>query len=225
MMETSRPLFSTAPVREALLATLLVIAAPCWAGPILAIHIGPGGKFHTGLKDDPDAVRGYASHLGSLISGTDVFKILKGDLWFNSEISPPGRHIFFRPGEQLLVYGSIDPNHDGGHKDRQDIWGVLIAAKLLNYQFLQRNGQTFFIANLLEFINPKLAALLGLHQTTFHASLELQLLQVKTGKHVYDLIEGGVLTTGAIPEPPSIVLVGIPALWFGAKRWFSGGLF
>lgn len=202
-----------------LLAALLLCTVPSWAGPLLVVPIGPGGKFHPGSKADPDLVWGKAMHTGSMIAGTSRFQILKAGMWFNSEVFSSGRHSFFGPGQELFLYGSIDLDHDGGHRDRKDVWGVLIAAKFLNYRFVERHGQTFFIANLLETINPKLAALLGLHQTTYHATLELQLLQIRSGKQVYDLIERGVLTTGSIPEPPSILLLGVPPLWLGARRW------
>lgn len=202
----------------ALVTALLLFAIPSWAGPLLEVAIGSGGKLHTGPKKDPNFVWGNARNPGSMIAGTNVFRISKGDIWFDSEISLLRRHTFFGPGQQLFLYGSMDPDNDGGAHDRNDAWGVLIAARFLNYRFLERNGKTFLIANLLETINPKLAALLGLRQTTYRATLELQLLQIKTGKQVYDVIERGVLTTGSIPEPPSIVLLGVPPLWF-AMKW------
>lgn len=212
-------------VRMALVAALLLFAIPSWAGPLLTVTIGPGGKLHNGPQKDPDLKWGNAKNLGALIAGNNVFQIQKGAIWFNSQISLPGHHMFFGPGQQIFVYGSIDPDDDGGPHDRNDVWGVLMAAKFLNYRFLHRNGKTLFIAEVLETINPKLAALLGLHETTYHATLELQLMQIETGKQTYGLVEGGVLTTGAIPEPPSIVLLGVPPLWFAAKRYVQRSRF
>lgn len=207
-------------IRVLLAAILVLIAAPASAGPLLSINMGPGGKVHTGIASDPDAVRGIARDLGSMISGVETFQIMGGNLWFNSAISVGNHHLnFFAPGQQLLMTGWID-NHHNGIRDSQDVRGTLIAAKLLNYRFLDRNGKTFLIANVLETINPKLAAVLGLDKTTYNATLELQLSQIRTGRYgrqVYDAIEGGVLTTDAVPEPSSIVLLGIPLLWFGVR--------
>jgi hypothetical protein len=164
-------------------------------------------------------VWGDAKNLGSMKTGTNAFGIAKGDMWFDSQLSlGEHHHLFFTPGQQLLLTGQVEPDHDGGPHDRKDVWGTLIAAKLLNYRYMNRNGQTYFVANILETINPKLAALLGLARTTYDAKLELQLTRIKGGKQIYYAIDGGVLTTGAVPEPASFLLLGIPLLWFLARR-------
>jgi hypothetical protein len=208
------------------LAALLLLPKPSWAGAILVITIDSGGKLHTGPITDPGAVWGNAKNLGSMRTGTNAFRIVKGDMWFDSQLSfGEHHHLFFTPGQQLLLTGQVDPDHDGGPHDREDVWGTLIAAKLLNYRYMNRNGQTYFVANILETVNPKLAALLGLAKTTYEAKLELQLSRIKDGKQIYYAIDGGVLTTGAIPEPASILLLAIPLVWLGTKRliqrsWF-----
>jgi hypothetical protein len=225
-MEASKEAICRSVIFGVALAALLFLAKPSWAGPVLVITIDTGGKLHTGPIRDPGAVWGDAKNLGSMKTGTNAFRIMKGDLWFDSQLSlGEHHHSFFTPGQQLLLTGQVDPDHDGGPHDREDDWGILIAAKLLNYHYMNRNGKTYFVANILETVDPKLAAVLGLRRTTYDAKLELQLTRIKGGKQIYYAIDGGVLTTGAIPEPASIVLLGIPLLWLGTKRlvqrsWF-----
>jgi len=133
--------------------------APAWAGAILQLQIGSGGTVsyvrgirHAGLQGNDIRIR-------QLNYGMAIIPTLMGHLFFHGQgfaSSQEGR-LLWGPGGSLVVRGCADLNADA-KCDKGDIRGTLLTATFVNVQLIQKGSQATLIAQILDQINPQLAA-------------------------------------------------------------------
>ena len=185
--------------------------APAWAGAILQLQIGSGGTVSYGRGIRQAGLQGNDIRIRQLNYGVAIIPILLGHLFFHGQgfaSSQEGR-LLWGPGGSLVVRGCADLNADA-KCDRGDIRGTLLTATFVNVQLIQKGSQAILIAQILDQINPQLAARLGLPVTTLRGQLKLLLLQSGCCRgRVRDLVQSGFLDASfAVPEPSSIVFLG-----------------
>jgi hypothetical protein len=204
-------------------ALLVIIAAgaPARAGTILELSIGSGGAFNYGAGEHHPRFWAGGIRVGELVSGAEVVPILRGRLAFSSGtfLHSGGGNFFWGSGGSLSFNGCADFNHDR-KCDGGDFKGTLMTGKFLNTELIQRNGKEILEAEIVDQLNPQLAALLHLPSTTYTGRLELTLAQLRSGRWwVRDKVQSGSLQDyGTVPEPSSIWLLGASlACWAGAR--------
>ena len=199
------------PVRAAVVFAILLVSVPAWAGSILDVDAGDAGTLagiHSQRGKGHLAAKGI--DITQIVSGSDILPVVMGRMSFTSGAitgMKPGERLF-GPGGALSVTGCVAQT--GGC-----LPGALITADFVNAMLVEKSGQFFLEAEVLETINPALAALLNLPKTTYKAELELAL--VRLGRSRWE-VEGGSLNI--ISEPASIFLTGLALLaLFAAKRY------
>jgi hypothetical protein len=144
---------------------VLSFSAPAWAGSILDLPVGQGGKVAYGVKGRTP-VYGSGIPLTELIYGTKTLGMSSGRLFFvtGKSSTPNSGSLFFAPGGGFAVRGCVDANgdQDRGCGDKKDIRGVLMKGTFLGAELTKQNGETILIAQFLEQLNPALAKLLNL---------------------------------------------------------------
>lgn len=187
-----------------LLLGCLLASIPAWAGPIW--EVGKTGKviYH----QDRGPVSGFGLSITQLIFGSQDIKVRSGHFAFTT-----GSLIGFQPGTELfgsggkfVLRGCVDGDGNRvGWCDRKDIRGTLISGTFLNAKLVQENGQWVLIAELVEEINPALAALLH-ESTTSDAMLELTLSGSPEKRcWTVDGVTGGSIKL--LSEPASILIL------------------
>jgi hypothetical protein len=198
-------------VKITTLVIALLAAIPLWAGSIDVI-VGSGGTINVDHKPHP--IQGRMIDVTTLGIGSDILPVLMGTMTFETgaETSHQGDDYTFGAGGGLKVTGCVDLGNDKAKKcDKKDFSGVLLTAKFLNAEIVEQGGKFYLEAEVLEQINPRLAALLKLTKTTYLAKLDLELIQDGHNKWVFrESVSSGSLMT--MPEPSSIALLGIPLL-------------
>lgn len=196
-------------VRAAIVFAILLVRMPAWAGSILDVNAGDAGTLvgiHAPRGSGHLAAKGL--DITQIVSGSDILPVVMGSMTFTSGAingMKPGERLF-GPGGTLSVTGCIQ--QAGGCSS-----SPLITADFINAMLIEKNGQFFLEAEVLETIDPALAALLNLPKNTYKAELELAL--VRLGRSRWE-IEGGSLNI--IPEPASIFLASLSLLvMFAAK--------
>jgi hypothetical protein len=200
---------------------VMSLSAPAWAGSILDVPVGKGGKVAFGLKGRTP-VRGYAIPLTELEYGTGTLDISSGRLFFvtGKSIKSDPSELLFGPGGGFVVRGCLDANgdQDRGCGDKKDIRGVLMKGTFLSAELTKQNGQIILVAKFLEQLNPALAKLLNL-PTESEGVMRL----ILTGPSSHpccklDTVNGGSLSV--LSEPASIAtsatsLVGMSLILWG----------
>jgi hypothetical protein len=196
-------------LRAAIALAVLLTARPGWAGSIVVV--GNGGTLtdvHSSRSNNH--LSGNKMDITQIVTSSGVLPVLVGRMSFMSGAltGSKGEDQLFGPGGKLWVNGCVDLNRDADTKcGRGDLSGNLITAQFINATLVDKNGKFFLDAEVLESINPKLAAFLNLSKTTYQANLQLALIRL--GRNRWD-VEGGFLSM--ISEPASIVLAGLALL-------------
>ncbi len=195
-------------------ATLLVIVsakAPAWAGTILDLSIGNRGVFAYSAGERHPRFWGGAIKVGELMYGNNDLSIFRGRLSFSSGsfLRSSGSSLFWGAGGKLSVSGCVDLDH-GRKCDNGDFNGTLMTGKFLDAELINRNGKEILEAQIVDQINPQLAALLHLSSAPHTGELELMLVQLRDGRWwVRDGVQGGLLKNNpTVPETSSIWLLG-----------------
>jgi hypothetical protein len=203
-------------VKITTLAIALFTAMPVWAGSI-DVTIGKGGSIDVNKKTGP--VQGRRLDVTTLGIGSDILSLLNGHLTFitGAETDHQGSSYTYGEGGGLRVTGCVDLGSDG------DKCGLLVTGKFLNAEIVEQGGKYYLEAEVLEQINPKLAALMDLTTTTYLAKLDLALVQVGHNKRFFrESVKSGSLLT--ITEPSSILLLALPLLSLAISRKFWTGM-
>lgn len=200
---------------------LIVACAPAWAGNILDLPVKGGGIFSYGAGELSPRFYGRGIRVGDLSYG-GTLPILRGRLDFSGGnfLHSSGKSWFWGPGGSISVRGCADLNHDG-RCGSGDFKGTLITGTFLDTEVITQNGKEILEAQIVDQINPQLATLLHLSNSTYRGELELLLANFGRNRWwVHDRIQGGFLrSSGTIPEPPSIWLLGASLVCLGASRF------
>lgn len=197
-------------------------SVPALAGEILDFSIGhygtviyaPNEKHHPGIW-------GSRIVVGDLMYSSNTVKLLGGRL--NFSVGPltnfNGTSSLWGAGGKLSVIGCADLNRDG-KCDKGDIRGALMTASFIDAKMVERNGQEFLEGQIVEQLNPQLAALLHLPSKAYTGELNLMLAQLSHSCwRVRDGVYGGWLTDfGTVPETSSIWLLSAGLLYFAISR-------
>jgi hypothetical protein len=195
----------------AALFVIFVSVTPALAGTIIKFSLKGGGSF--GLASGERAPRfwGAGIRIKELDYGTSANAILGGRLDFSG-----GRFLhsangiyFWGSGGGLVLRGCADLDHDG-QCGSGDFKGELVTGKFVDAHVVEHNGKEFLIAHIVEQLNPQLAAILHLTNTTFNAKLAIRMSELNSDRWwVRNGIQGGSLTGyGIVPESSSIWLLG-----------------
>lgn len=215
-------------VCSAIFLVTISACVPAWAGPMLDFSIGhygsvvyaPNEKHHPGIW-------GSRIVVADLMYGANITNILSGRLGFavGPLVNFSGNNSLWGAGGELSVTGCADLNHDG-KCDKGDFRGSLMTGSFLDAKIVERNGKEVLEAQIVDQLNPQLAALLHLSSRSYTGELELTLTQLSHSCwRVRDGVYGGFLKDfGTVPEASSIWLLGASLLYFAVRR-FSGGQF
>jgi hypothetical protein len=189
----------------ALLFSLIVAAVPAWAGPVWNVNDRGTIIYHEGRGP----VSGFRLSIASLIFGSEDLQVRDGRFAFTTGAMTgvESGDELFGAGGRFILAGCVKP---GGANGRicgaKDIGGILITGQFLNAKLIQEDGQTILVAELVEHINPALAALLH-ESTTTDALLELDLSgSPRKWGWTVDGVDGGSIS--ALSEPASIEIFG-----------------
>jgi hypothetical protein len=203
---------------------LLIVSAsrPARAGTILDLSIGSGGVVAYGQGEHHPRLWGSGIKVSDLTYGANILPILRGQLSFSGGTfaGSNGNSWLWGPGGSLSVTGCVDLNRD--HKCGQgDFKGKLLTGTFLNAEVIKQNGKEILEAQIVDQINPQLAALLHLRSATYRGELELVLGTLRHGRWwTHDAVQGGLLKDfGNVPEPSSIWLLGACLLCLGVRRF------
>jgi hypothetical protein len=179
----------------------LLASIPAWAGSIT--ETGKIGKVI--YREGQGAVNGFLISNLQLIFGSEDLGILNERFAFTTGnlLSSQSGNESFDAGGHFIVRGCVASNGDGSC-GAEDIRGTLITGTFLNGKLVQENGQWVLIAELVEHINPALAALLH-EPTTSDAMLQLSLSGDPkiTGWTVDGVTSGSI---SLLSEPASVVI-------------------
>jgi len=188
-------------------------AVPGWAGTILELQIGSGGTVTYGIGSHHRPIHGRGIRVSDLRCGAGIMPILMGRLVFNggSFVGSHAGNWFWGPGGNLSVRGCVDLNQDA-KCNKGDFKGTLATGSFLSAQVVERKGKEVLIAHIVDQLNPQLAALLNLPDTSYTGVLQLVLVRLEGCNSrwiVRDGVQGGFLSnSSAVAEPSSIVLLG-----------------
>ncbi len=191
---------------------LLSCSASAWAGAVLDLPMKKGGSLTYRYAERHPGLWGGGIDINGIENGTQTLPILRGRLRFADSgfVSSKGNGLSWGSGGTLSMHGCADLNLDS-KCDKGDIRGTLMKASFLNAELIQQNGKEIFKAEIVEQLNPQLAAALHL-PTTHTAELELTLAQLRDGRWWgRDGVQGGFLRecdpVQAVSEPSSIWLL------------------
>lgn len=162
-----------------LVACLLLIPLPSPAGELLTFTMGPGGTVAYGNGNgNAGQLSGSKIDITQIALGSSTTPISDGRMFFNFGSSDSLQNS--DRGDELVVTGCAGTGLCGKQKaDEKDLVRTLITASILDYHIVEKHGETFLVADVVEHVDPRLAAYLKLSKTTFTAQLDLELLQVK----------------------------------------------
>jgi hypothetical protein len=204
------------------LLIIVLVSASSWAGTIMNLPIKGGGIFAYGAGERIPRFYAHGIRVGDLSYGSNTLPILGGRLGFSGGtfLGSSGNDFFWGAGGSISVKGCADLNHDG-KCGSGDFKGTLITGKFLSAELIMKNGKEFLEAQISDQLNPQLAALLNLPDTTYHGKIELLLTRLGNGKWwVHDRVQGGFLNNyGTIPEAPSLWMLGASLVVLGVGRF------
>lgn len=190
-----------------LLISLFFFSVSAWAGAVLQMPIGDTGHVWYGIHGRSSAI-GAGITISDLVYGTDTLDLLGTRLFFitGKGMGRNGNTLSYGPGGELVVRGCVDTNGNRWCKGKGDVRGILMKGTFLDAKIVNEDGEIIFLAQVLEHLNPTLAAMLNL-PTEFTATLDLVLSASGGWRWLQkDNVNGGSLTV--LSEPPSIALMG-----------------
>lgn len=204
-------------------ALVLVVSAsvPAWAGTILGLSIGSGGRVVYWSKPSKPWLSGSGIKVEDLMFRDDVLPILGGRLAFSDRdfLSYNGHSRSWGAGGTLLVHGCVNLIHSRGC-NKKDFRGILFTGTFLDAKIVDVNGTEMLEAQVKDQINPQLAALLHLSSTPYVGQLDLKLSSLRSNRWwTCDTVQGGSLVDGNVPAPSSIWLLGSSLLGLGGIRF------
>jgi hypothetical protein len=189
-----------------MLLVFTVATAQSWAGSI-DVAFGPDGTLIVLSKNGTASAK--LLHVPDLEIGSNLVPVLLGRSHFSlgHETAHQGADYWFGSGGSLVVTGCavLDPKHSR-NCDKKDFHGILITAKFLSAEIVEKAGKFFLEAEVLEQINPTLARLLKLTKDDYFAQLNLSLDEIASTRWQtgFSVLSGSFFT---LPEPSSFLLL------------------
>jgi len=209
---------------SACVVAILFIFIPQLRAGSIDVSVGNGGNVV--VQTRKGVVHANKVDVTQMVFGSSALQVLTGRMRFTigNETGHQGGDYFFGGGGSLTVTGCVDLNHDSDKKcDRHDFHGTLLTAKFLNAAIVEKAGQYFLQAEVLETIDPRLAALLKLSKDTYLAKLDLALTLIGQNRWALrsSVLSGSLIT---LAEPSSLVLLfcSLIAIAFHERRRRTG---
>jgi hypothetical protein len=210
-----------------ILFTLALAEIPASASSILDLHVGTGGRINYWRrwpKGPNTSLLGQGIKITELTYGANVLPVI-GRMGFSTGnlTGFTSSQWSFGSGGRITVRGCVDWNLDHDTKcDKGDFNGTLLTGTFLNADVVNENGTKILEAQILDQINPKLAAFLGMAGTNqvYRGELELYIGErgIPPGPIRYGKVYGGYVTPLTVPEPASIFLLGAGLAALGAAQ-------
>jgi hypothetical protein len=199
-------------IRLLLFFFISALSLPAFAGAIFDFPISSGGSFNLEVRNHRPRSWGAGIRVKDLKFGSSADAVFGGRLSFSTGAFGRlgGDNISWGAGGRLTIRGCADLNHDG-KCDKGDFKGVLLTGKFLHTELIQQNGREVLIAHLIDQLNPQLAAILHLPNSSLPGNLELSMIELQSGRWwTHSGVRSGSLTDYvAVPESSSIWLLGV----------------
>jgi hypothetical protein len=145
-----------------------------------------------------------------MIYGSNALPMLGGRLTFASGnfVGSSAAGWFWGAGGNLAVKGCADLNHDG-RCGSGDFKGTLMTGSFVDEKLINLNGKEVLEAQIVDQINPQLATLLHLSNTTYSGQLDLMLTSIGGGWVRYAVDSGSLTDCRTVPETSSFLLLGV----------------
>ncbi|HVI09886.1 MAG TPA: hypothetical protein VND65_16485 [Candidatus Binatia bacterium] len=201
------------------LAALLAFGQPAWAGSILSLPVNGGTLERQGGRGSGGTFSGSGIGISQLSDGAETLPIVMGTLTFDIDPSRGGS-LVSGAGSQFVVDGCINLNGSCQSEGTT----ALLTGSVVGVKLVREHGETILMMTLLEQINPELAALLHISDTTSEGELELVL--AGSGKNRRQIVGGELTAFATISEPSSFMLLaaGLTALMIGLGHIFFPSL-
>ena len=207
-----------------ILFAMTLAKIPASGSSILDLHVGTGGGISFWRSGPSTALRGQGIKITELTYGTDALPVLGRMIFSTGNLTSfNSTDWFFGGGGKITVIGCVDRDLDHDTKcDKGDFNGTLLTGTFLNADVVNENGTKILEAQILDQINPKLAAFLGMAGTNqvYRGELELYIGErgIPPSSIRYGKVYGGYVTPLTVPEPASIFMLGAGLVVLGAAR-------
>ena len=190
------------------LLLVLFSSLPAWAGAVLQMPIGDTGHVVYGVYGR-NAAYGFGITITDLFDGTETLNLLGARLSFitGSGMGRDGDTLSYRPGGKLFVRGCVDTNGNPTRCGKGDIRGILMRGTFLDAKIVDEGGEIILIAQILDQLNPALAALLNLPDQSVE-TLDLVMVDARNTRwRIGTDVTGGSLSLRILSEPSSIAIM------------------
>ena len=203
-------------IYAAVLLFVVSASVPACAGSILNLPILSGGFIQYQRCARNPVLWGRGLRVGELLYGNNVLPMLPGRLVFASGnfVGSSSAGWFWGAGGSLSVKGCADLNHDG-RCGSGDFKGTLMTGSFLDAKLVDLNGKEVLEAQVVDQINPQLAALLHLAAGTHTQELDLTLTSIGSRRVRYAVDGGSLKDCRTVPESSSLLLVAASLLGLG----------
>jgi hypothetical protein len=203
-------------VCAAALVAFVSTTLPASAGTVLDMPILSLGFIEYQSCARNPVLLGRGLRVAQMIYGSNSLPMLGGRLTFASGnfVGSSSAGWFWGAGGNLAVKGCADLNHDG-RCGSSDFKGTLMTGSFVNEKLINLNGKEVLEAQIVDQINPQLAALLHLSNTTYAGELDLALTSIGGGWVRYAVDSGSLIDCHTVPEASSFLLLGVSLLGLG----------
>jgi hypothetical protein len=208
-------------------ALVFVVSAslPACAGTVLDMPILSLGFIEYQSCARNPVLLGRGLKVAQMIYGSNALPMLGGRLTFASGnfVGSSSAGWFWGAGGNLAVKGCADLNHDG-RCGSGDFKGTLMTGGFVDEKLINLNGKEVLEAQIVDQINPQLAALLHLSNATYTGQLDLMLTSIGGGWVRYAVDSGSLIDCRTVPEVSSFLLLGVSLLGLGVIVFSPGAI-
>lgn len=197
-------------------ATVLFIVSaslPASAGTVLDMPILSLGFIEYQSCARNPVLLGRGLKVAQMIYGSKALPMLGGRLTFasGSFVGSSSAGWFWGSGGTLAVKGCADLNHDG-RCGSGDFKGTLMTGSFVDEKLINLNGKEVLEAQIVDQINPQLAALLHISNPIYAGELDLALTSIAGGWVRYAVDNGSLMDCHTVPEASTFLLLGVSLL-------------